>query len=135
MGKIIDTKKPYLDKMVKDYREMRKKTDLVYLATISVLDEMTKVFSDSDTLLKAQGVIAVYYLTFKAGIANKTLGNITRKGLLNFFDILKENEQVAEEDITKAMFEYLEFDRMSQQGTNDASNIKERTRILSEFLG
>jgi len=29
----------------------------------------------------------------------------------------------------------LEFDRLNQQGTNDASSIKERVRILSEFLG
>ena len=42
---------------------------------------------------------------------------------------------MAEKDITQANFELLEFDRMSQQGTNDADSIKERVRIFGEELG
>ena len=33
-----------------------------------------------------------------------------------------------------ASFELLEYDRLTQQGTNDASNIKERLRILADFM-
>lgn len=134
INKIVDTKKPYLDKLVNDYRDANKSTDAVYNATITVLNEMEKVFSNSDTLLKAQAIITVYYLTFKNAIANNTLGKITRKALLDFFDTLSQNRLQAEQDIATANYEYLEFDRMSQQGTNDASSIKERTRILSEYL-
>lgn len=134
INKIVDTKKPYLDKLVNDYRDANKPTDTVYNATISVLDEMEKVFSNSDTLLKAQAIVTVYYLTFKNAIKSNTLPNITRKALLDFFETLDQNRLMAEKEIANANYEYLEFDRMSQQGTNDASSIKERTRILSEYL-
>ena len=40
----------------------------------------------------------------------------------------------SESDITKATFDLLEFDRLSQQGTNDSNSIKERVRIMKEFL-
>lgn len=132
--KIVDTKKPYLDQMVKDYRDKVKSTDKVLKSTKTVLDAMSKVFSTSDTLLKAQAIITVYFMIFKTAIENNTLQKITRKSLLGFFDTLYKNRLTAEKDITKANYEYLEFDRMSQQGTNDASSIKERTRILSEYL-
>jgi hypothetical protein len=99
-----------------------------------VLDEMGKVFSSSDSLLKAQAIITVYFMIFKNAIGNNTLPKITRKSLFDFFETLSENRITAERDITRANYEYLEFDRMSQQGTNDASSIKERTRILSEYL-
>jgi len=134
-GRIADTKKPYLDKMVYDYRDSNKSTKPVYDSTVKVLDEMSNVFSSSDTLLRAQAVVTIYYLVFRNAIINKTLPQITRRKLLEFYEILSNNRVIAEEDITKANYEYLEFDRMSQQGTNDASSIKERTRIMSEFLG
>ena len=133
-GKITDTKKPYLDQMVKDYRDKNIDTAPIYNATMSVINEMEKVFSTADSLLKAQAIITVYYMAFKNAIINKTLSKITRKALFEFNETLYLNRATAENDITKANFEYLEFDRMSQQGTNDASSIKERTRILSEFL-
>lgn len=133
-GKIVDTKKPYLDKLVKDYRDLNKPAGVVADATLAVLDSMKNVFTNSDNLLKAQGIITVYYQTFKLAILNKKLSNITRAKLIAFFDTLDKNRLIAEKDITKAKFEYLEFDRMSQQGTNDASSIRERTKILSDFL-
>jgi len=133
-GKITDTKKWYLDKMVIDYREQNKDTTDVSNATTTVLDIMSNVFSASDILLTAQATIAVYYLTFKNAIENTTLDKITRGRLLGFFETLKANRRIAEQDITQANYEYLEFDRMTQQGTTDASSIKERTRILSEYL-
>jgi hypothetical protein len=44
------------------------------------------------------------------------------------------NREVAQDDLTKASFELLEYDRLSQQGTNDASSIRERWRILENWL-
>ncbi|RZK15393.1 MAG: DUF262 domain-containing protein [Flavobacterium sp.] len=134
-GKIVDTKKPYLDKLVSDYRDENKSTDIVYNATMNILDKMEQVFSNSDYLLRAQAMITVYYVTFKNAVNNNTLSRITRGALINFFDALNSNRLTAANDITLANYEYLEFDRMSQQGTNDASSIRERTRILSEYLG
>jgi hypothetical protein len=54
--------------------------------------------------------------------------------LLKFQELRQLNRIAAEKAIAKADYELLEFDRMSQQGTNDASSIKERSRILEERL-
>jgi hypothetical protein len=134
-NKITDTKKPYLDKMVTDYRDQNLNTQSLETKTKSVLNEMVKVFSSSDNLLRAQSSIPVYYLVFRLGIEKGLTNLLTRNKFQDFYNTLDQNRKLAEADITKANFEYLEFDRLSQQGTNDASNIRERTRILGEFLG
>jgi hypothetical protein len=131
-GKLIDTKKEYLDKMARQYKtgELDSITD--FLSTITfVLEEMCQIFINSDPLLKAQGNIVAYYLLFKdKGPQN----NITRSSILRFIEKVKENRTTAENRYDDADFELLEYDRLSQQGTNDASNIKERLRILQMHL-
>ena len=48
--------------------------------------------------------------------------------------MVKENRRTAEATYEDADYDLLEYDRLSQHGTNDISNIKERFRILSEYL-
>lgn len=133
--KITDTKKPYLDFMVRTYKE----NDSLDAGTLEksaneILTKMTEVFAPKDPLLRAQSPITVYYLLFMDCMKENSLNKITRPKLLEFNDIVQSNRKQAEEDITKANFDYLEYDRMSQQGTNDAASIKERVRILKEYL-
>ena len=101
----------------------------------TVLKEMSNLFIDSDNLLRSQSSIAIYYLLFKNALNNNKLSLITRKKFFDFYDKLAENRKLAEKDITDANFDYLEFERMSQQGTNDASSIRERVRILEQEFG
>ena len=54
---------------------------------------------------------------------------------LDFNISLKKNRDLAASDYEKASYELLEYDRLSQQGTNDASNIKERVFVLATYLG
>lgn len=134
-SKTFDTKKPYLDKMVNDYRENNLDTTQLEASTSNVITTMNNVFISKDALLRAQSTITVYYMLFRKANETNQLQKISRARLFAFYDALNENRKVAEEDITKATFDYLEFDRLSQQGTNDTNSIKERTRIMSEFLG
>jgi hypothetical protein len=134
-SKTFDTKKPYLDKMVIDYRESNADTTQLEASTLNVINKMNNVFIPKDTLLRAQSAISVYYMLFRKANETNQLHKITRARLFAFYDALNANRKIAEEDITKAIYDYLEFDRLSQQGTNDTSSIKERTRIISEFLG
>ena len=135
-GRLLDTKKPYLDDMVRQYKagtahgmsKLRART----LQTLNLLDS---VFVSEDVLLRSQGGIPVFYLTLQAAEEAHKLKDFTREKLTEFNERLSENRTFAEQDIAKANFEWLEFDRMSQQGTNDANSIKERVKILSEFLG
>ena len=74
-------------------------------------------------------------MTFKRAIEVNQLSKVTRRGIIDFYNALTENRIISASDITNSNYEYLEFERMSQQGTNDAYSIRERTRIFSEYLG
>ncbi|WP_071595095.1 DUF262 domain-containing protein [Hymenobacter aerophilus] len=134
--KIIDTKKPYLDRMVLDYRDNNDHNpDLTFSNCESTIDNMNNCFQDYDSLLRTQSPITIYYLLFRKAAINDELHIVTRDAIKRFYDELESNRRRAEIDITTANYEYLEFDRMSQQGTNDASSIRERARIMADFIG
>ncbi len=135
-NKVIDTKKLYLDQFVKSYKgkvRRPRSTDLVRDVT-KILDVMLDYFTTRDRLLRSQADVPIYYLLFRYALKQKRLGKLSRKGLLRFETLVAENRELAESDITKADFDLLEFDRMSIQGTNDASSIKERLRIMAEYF-
>lgn len=134
-GKIIDTKKPYLDALVQDYKShIERDSNELQKVVYETLDLMNQVFSDADDLLGTQVVVPIYYLLFKNAQKNKSLDKISRQEFISFTEKRRENRTVAEKDITKANFDYLEYDRMSQQGTNDASSIRERLRIIRQYF-
>lgn len=131
-GKLIDTKKVYLDSMVRNYKEKNEEVSNFQTIITTVLDKMNNVFSDSDELLRTQGIMVVYYLIFKKAIESDK--DIQRIKLSDFDNMVKENRKTAEVTYEEADYDLLEYDRLSQHGTNDVSNIKERFRILSEYL-
>lgn len=131
--KLIDTKKVYLDGMTRNYKTGQ--TALVgqfEQIVKEVLNHMTSCFVNKDVLLRAQGAMVVYYLLFKWWISSDIA--INRSLLLSFDQKVKDNRVTAESNYEGANYELLEFDKLSQQGTNDASSIKERLRILQEFI-
>ncbi|MGA2781193.1 MAG: DUF262 domain-containing protein [Smithella sp.] len=133
--KIIDTKKIYLDAMTKNYKKGKKQKVNAYKNKVwIVIDKMCNVFAKKDELLMAQGIMTVYFTIFKKLIESRLQKEITRKQLLDFKKAVKDNRKIAETNMEKANYDLLEFDRMSQQGTNDASSIKERVRILEEYI-
>jgi hypothetical protein len=133
--RIIDTKKPYLDDMVRKYKAGEAhRLDEVHNRTTRILNMLDAVFVDRDSLLRTQASITVYYLTMRTAAAASKENKFARDKLVQFHDELAKNREVASKDIASANFEFLEYERMSQQGTNDASSITERTRILSKFM-
>jgi hypothetical protein len=132
-SKLIDTKKVYLDSMAKKYKSGN--TDLVnsFKDTVKeVVDSMAQTFISQDNLLRTQGIMVVYYLLFKKALEENVV--INRIDLQKFDDLVRNNRLSAEKNYEDADFDLLEFDRLSQYGTNDVSNIKEKFRILSEYL-
>jgi hypothetical protein len=133
---LIDTKKEYLDGLAGRYRDgaddhvikLRKKSE-------DVLDHMAKVFASKDELLLSQGIQSVYYLVFRTALDNGQTDLIDRAALISFRRRLADNREKAAKDYEGASFELLEFDRLNQQGTNDASSIKERYQTLCRVLG
>lgn len=133
--KIIDTKKEYLDSFVKEYREKSSISIEIRKNVTMVLDTLKGIFNDKDELLSAQGNMPIYYLLVREALRTDEVSKITRERLDDFLRSVKSNRDIAADDLVNAKFELLEFDKLSQQGTNDASNIKERVRILQEFFG
>lgn len=132
-NKIIDTKKVYLDGMARRYKSGNSSIVNGFKATVSdVMESMASCFSDSDILLRAQGSMVVNYLLFKWAEDNNI--DINRSWLLKFDQEVKENRSSAETNYENANYELLEFDRLSQQGTNDASSIKERLSIIKDYV-
>jgi hypothetical protein len=133
---LVDTKKVYLDSLAKRYaRGNAAKVASLQRSIQPVLDAMNGQFMEKDELLAAQGILVVYYLVFRQAVSTGNVAKVTRRKLLDFRRALAENRDAAAKNYEGASFELLEFDRLNQQGTNDASSIKERTRILSEYLG
>lgn len=134
--KVVDTKKPFLDQFVRDNRT-GKATEVAGLkrAVTKTLKEMSHLFVDKDTLLIAQASVPIYFLLFREAIKAKKVAKLSRSVFQKFHDARQRNREIAATDITKAQFELLEYDRLSQQGTNDASSIKERLSIIRKYCG
>lgn len=134
-GQIVDTKKVYLDALAKRYRAGHGPlVDALRSDVTGILNRMEAEFTAEDELLLAQGILVVYYLIFRSAIAHGEEAKVTRRRLLDFRQRLADNREAAIKNYEGASFDLLEFDRLNQQGTNDASSIKERVKILSEFL-
>ncbi len=132
-NRLADTKKPFLDSIAKKFKTGKK----VYVQKLkadvsSVVEAMTGVFSAKDILLASQASVPIYYLLFREAKSQNALAKLRRQTFIDFNEKRQKNRVDAERDITTADFELLEFDRMSQQGTNDASSIRERLRILAK---
>lgn len=135
IGRLIDTKKVYLDDLAKKYHSQYSQQVIETKSAVEeVVKAMESVFTERDELLQAQGNMVVYYLAFRTALNANEVGKITRRNLLDFRERLKSNRLMAELNYPDASFELLEYDRLSQQGTNDASNIKERFGILAKEL-
>lgn len=133
--RIVDTKKVFLDSFAKDFAaDKATEVKRLKVLTTKTLDDFARVFADEDVLLATQVTVPIYFLVFRE---LKEIGRgekFTRSRLVEFNRLRVENRVVAEEDIAKARFELLEFDRLTQQGSNDASSIRERLRTLQKWL-
>lgn len=134
-NKLIDTKKAYLDSFVKKNQLNNQEISNAHASVKFVISLMSELFVQSDDLLRAQGNMVLYYLLFKKAIELGEETKITRRKLIDFRNKLYENRRIAETDYSESSFDLLEYDRLSQQGTNDASNIKERFRTLADEMG
>ena len=134
-GKIADTKKASLDSFAKKYKKKGERHILeLSNSVVEIIDKLYSVFLDKDVLLSTQTPIPIYYLVARRQLEECSKISISRKHLEEFHDERQDNRKRAEDDIEKADFELLEYDRLSQQGTNDASSLRERSNILFEYL-
>jgi hypothetical protein len=139
-GTIVDTKREFLDEFVLSYKKERPglanelKPESLRKSVTSVLSIMTKIFDKKDSLLQARASVVIYYLLVRSAHNASKLPSITRKKLIEFVEAVERNRDIAEKNLTQANFDLLEYSRMSIQGTNDASSIRDRLRIIAEYF-
>lgn len=133
--KVADTKKIYLDRFVRNYKRSRPSRVRPSLNEVKkVLSAMDKVFVKRDKLLRSAGMIVLYFLLFRDAIKKKRLKKIQRVKLEKFEKARAVNRVMAEEDIAKANYDLLEFDRYTQT-PNDEYAIQLRLKTLKKFIG
>jgi hypothetical protein len=130
---VPDTKKAYLDKFFNDNTEANQAAIESYLAAASQnLTDMTAVFTDNDGLLRSVGMLILYFHLFKAARA-KGIDPPTRASLVEFEETRHLNRGHAENEITSAKYDLLEFDRYAQS-PNDAIAIRYRLSVMDDWL-
>jgi hypothetical protein len=134
--RIGNTKKVYLDRFVKFFKHKKPiRSFLLAKAVENILGLMNEIFIAKDKLLKTQGMLVTFFLTFKF-LKDEAWFNkkVTRKALEDFERLRKENRKMAENDLADAKYLLLEFDRLSLQGINDSVSIQFRMSILKNYL-
>ena len=136
IGTVGDTKKVYLDNMVQIFKDngAKEEANRIGHEVEDILGSATKIFVDRDNLLRAHGTTVVYFQVLKEALKAGWSEKITRDKLATFEELRRKNRLAAQEDIAKADYDLLEFDRMNLQGTNDKTSIEFRTRTLANFL-
>ena len=129
-GKVVDTKKAYLDKFVEDFADQpRSKMPNFFRRAQENARLMKSVFTEKDPLLRQVGIVVVYYHLFRVAQEKGWEQKITRKRLADFERRRDSNREIAEKDLTKADYDLIEFDRYAQS-PNDGYAIRFRLRIL-----
>ena len=131
--KVVDTKKVYLDRFVKEFASQPKNKKLPFLKqTEDAVSKMATVFTENDPLLRQVGMVILYYHLFCIVKEKGWDVAITRKRLADFEALRNKNNVRAEAEITQADYDLLEFDRYAQS-PNDGYAIRFRLGLLLRY--
>lgn len=133
---LVDTKKIHLDEFVKSFRNAKQaevNTKLL-TPTRSVLSAMSAVFVDQDAILRSVGTVVLYFYLFKDAIEGGWLEKLSRAAFNSFEQLRANNRAQAEDDVSKANFHLLEYDRLTQS-PNDGVALRYRYAVLRKYIG
>lgn len=129
-GRIVDTKKIYLDKFVEKYENQDRNIPLDFAdRTQNILKVMTEVFVDNDPLLRSTGMTMLYFYLFSQAITEGWVGDVSRIKLQNFEQSRENNRELAKSNLASANYDLLEFDKYNQS-PNDKYAVEFRLRVL-----
>jgi len=128
-GKIVDTKKRQIDRLVDEgllaespgFDEAASRVE-------ATLGDMCEVFVENDPLLSSQGPVTIYYQV----VRNYGLKAGLREALVNFNKMRELNKKAVSEGLPGDQ-DLSNFDMMARN-TNDSGSIRLRTAILLLFL-
>jgi hypothetical protein len=134
-GKLVDTKKVHLDRLVEEgiaaeagSAEFERAAERVE----RILDRMVEIFIDRDSLLSSQGPVVLYYWLVRDN--KKEFDGMVRDFIVSFERMREQNRVLsrdpkAEPELIDA--ELLRFDTMNRS-TNDQASLEGRFAILDE---
>jgi hypothetical protein len=130
-----DTKKVKLDEFVKEFYRTQDKAGAKALFTqaSSVTNNMNKVFTNGDHLLKNIGTLVSLFLVFREAARFKEIPKLKRSRLVAFEAEREKNAALAAKNIAKADYELLKFDELTST-VNDEYAIRFRCRVISAFV-
>lgn len=128
-----DTKKAYLDHFFKSHKAKPKRVQALSSSVSVILQHLVRTFTDKDPLLKSVGMVATFYLLFREFHEEGKTDGLKRIKFSKFDRLRAENRVLAEQDVTKANWELLEFDRL-MQSPNDTVAMQHRLKVLREFI-
>jgi hypothetical protein len=133
-GEIRDTKKIYIDTFVKENRDSEPEQFGSAIENVKrVLDFMSATFTKNDDLLSSSGMVVVYFWVCRKALSEGWHEGVSRIKFVRFNRVRADNRKLAEEDIAKANYDLLEFDRLMQT-PNDAYAIRDRANLLEAFM-
>lgn len=135
-GHLVDTKKVHLDEFVKTHRDNKTTAAVAKLTqeTYATLDKMAALFVDTDILLRSVGTTVLYYFLFLDATKQGWANSITRAEVEKFDSLRINNRTEAEQDVSNANFNLLEYDRLTQS-PNDAVALRFRYAVLRQYIG
>lgn len=133
-NKLVDTKKVYLDMFVKQFRSKEQTEIQSFVQECkTIIKSMSEVFVENDPLLRSVGTDVLYYWLFRTAFVEEWSDKLGRQAFLDFEEKREKNRQVAEEDLSAANYELIEYDRLVQS-PNDGVALRFRFEVLSKFI-
>ncbi len=131
---IVDLKKVRLDEFVKGFRNRTAEEATTTAKKVAaILDNMASSFTETDQLLGQVGMTTLLFILY-AGIEIETGPVAVPRSRLSAFEYArKKNREIAEDDVAKANYALLEFDRYSQS-PNDELALRYRCKVLLDWL-
>lgn len=132
---VTDLKKGYLDDFVVHFRdhEMAKEAKQAEKLVKTVLNRLAKKFVTDDELLRQVGTVTLYFVLYADLEDKKWTKEVERTQLQKFNAARERNRTLAEENVAKANYDLLEFDRWAQS-PNDAVALSYRFKVLCDWL-
>jgi hypothetical protein len=133
VGEVTDLKKTYLD----EFALKVGKSDSKYLPKAKVVISSLKKLKKALGIikLKSRGVVPVYYLFYKEVSKENTYSDLKfKKFILKFEKLVETTKEALHKDLSnKIDSRIVEYNRLNQQGTNDAGSILGRIQILTHY--
>lgn len=131
---VTDLKKEYLDGFVKKFRD-RSASEAQELRdqVENTFEKMRGVFVSNDELLGRIAMFILFYLLYAELTPVSWSSQVPRKLLIEFEETRQNNRRIAADDVSKASYELLEFDRLAQS-PNDKVALEYRLDVLLRWL-